>query len=207
MLGASGALVVPFLGANCVGAWFAGSLARRRGKMKGIMIGGIVACVVGFMLLALINADTPRYPGDLPVLPGVRRRHGDAERAGFRAERRRTAATWVRLPGACCSCARWGAPSVARWSARCWRAASDALVELGITTHIDLGEVRQRGCGAGGRDAGDAAACACRRWPARSTSPFWPARWRWGLRLVVAFGMRDLPLRTASANEPVAVGH
>ena len=57
----SGALVVPFLASNCVGAWFSGQLARRHGKLKAILLSGLIACAVGFVLLACIGAGTPRW--------------------------------------------------------------------------------------------------------------------------------------------------
>ena len=71
----SGALVVPFLAANCVGAIVAGWLARRHGKMKAIMVAGLASCLVGFALLALIDGMTSRVPdGGLPVRVGLRHR-------------------------------------------------------------------------------------------------------------------------------------
>ena len=79
------------------------------------------------------------------------------------------------------------------------------LLEAGITAHIDFGEVRHHG----------GTIAACRR-------PF--CRMSVGLvgafhvafiacaaamipALIVAFGMRDLPLRTTSANEPATIAH
>jgi EmrB/QacA subfamily drug resistance transporter len=199
---ASGALVVPFLGANCVGAWFAGSLARRRGKMKGIMIGGIAACVVGFVLLALINADTPRIVlvffqfflgfGVGMVMPSALVSVQNAAGRGDVG-----AATgcvlFLRSMGGAFGSTLVGALLASGFAAR--------LSELGIHSHIDLGEVRQKGAvldgvtpemlphvhaAMGGAFHIAFLACAVAMCVA----------------LVVALGMRDLPLRTASANEP-----
>lgn len=54
----SGTLIVPFLGANVAGAFTAGQLARKLGKAKGIVLGGLAMAVVGFLLLARIGPDT-----------------------------------------------------------------------------------------------------------------------------------------------------
>ena len=55
----SGTLIVPFLGANCVGAFGAGQMARRLGRTKLLIQLGLGAAVIGFALLATIGPDTP----------------------------------------------------------------------------------------------------------------------------------------------------
>lgn len=49
----SGLLVVPFLGLNVCGAYIAGHLARRIGRPRGLLLGGLAACTLGFLGLAL----------------------------------------------------------------------------------------------------------------------------------------------------------
>ncbi|OJY76981.1 MAG: MFS transporter [Rhodospirillales bacterium 70-18] len=55
----SGTLIVPFLAASAAGAFNAGQLARRFGKVKGIVVGGLVVATAGFMMLAAAGAETP----------------------------------------------------------------------------------------------------------------------------------------------------
>jgi EmrB/QacA subfamily drug resistance transporter len=55
----SGTLIVPYLGANCVGAFTGGQIARRLGRVKILIQIGVAATVVGFGLLATIDAATP----------------------------------------------------------------------------------------------------------------------------------------------------
>jgi len=55
---ASGTLIVPFLAANVVGAFTAGQLARRLGKVKGIVLAGLTLSIVGFGLLAFLGGSS-----------------------------------------------------------------------------------------------------------------------------------------------------
>ena len=205
--GSSGALVVPFLASNCVGAWCAGTLARRHGKMKGIMLAGLVACVVGFILLAFINADTSRFtlvvfqaflgfgvgmimPSSLVVVQNAA------------AQRDVGAATgcilFLRSMGGAFGSTLVGALLAGGFATR--------LAELGITAHIDLGEVRQ----SSGSLPGVTPAMLPHVHAAMAGAfhiAFLACAVAMAVALVVAFGMRDLPLRTSSANEPMAVGH
>ena len=62
----SGSLIVPFLGANCVGAFTAGQLARRLGRVKIILQTGLGTAAVGFLLLTTtIQSDSS---GTLAIL-------------------------------------------------------------------------------------------------------------------------------------------
>ncbi len=53
---ASGTLIVPFLGSNVVGAYVSGQLARRMGRAKPIVLGGLAMAAAGFTLLAMLGA-------------------------------------------------------------------------------------------------------------------------------------------------------
>jgi len=55
---ASGTLIVPFLGSNVVGAYVSGQLARRLGRAKPIVLGGLVMATAGFALLGLLGAQS-----------------------------------------------------------------------------------------------------------------------------------------------------
>ena len=199
----SGALVVPFLAANCVGAIIAGWLARRHGKMKAIMIVGLVSCLIGFVLLALIADTTPRFllvfyqlvlgVGIGMVMPSSMVCVQNA------ADRRDIGAAtgcllFLRSMGGAFGSTLVGALLAGEFAKR--------VTELGITAHIGLGEVRQHGAVIAGLPAAMLPhvqlalagafhiaflACAVAMLPA----------------VIVALGMRDLPLRTASASDPV----
>ena len=52
----SGLLVVPFLGSVVVGAYVAGRLARRSGRVKPILLAGLGGCFFGFLLLSTAGA-------------------------------------------------------------------------------------------------------------------------------------------------------
>jgi EmrB/QacA subfamily drug resistance transporter len=199
---ASGALVVPFLGSNCVGAWVAGSLARKRGKMKAIMIAGLVACIVGFALLASVGADTPRSVlvfyqlflgiGIGMVMPSALVSVQNAARSGDVG-----AATgsvlFLRSMGGAFGSTLVGALLASGFAER--------LHALGINVHIDLGEVRQKGVALDGVSP-DMLPHVHAAMGGAFHLAFLACAVAMGVALVVGLGMRDLPLRTASANEP-----
>ena len=58
---ASGTLIVPFLAANVVGAFTAGQLARWLGRVKAIILGGLLCAVAGFTLLAFLGASASHW--------------------------------------------------------------------------------------------------------------------------------------------------
>jgi EmrB/QacA subfamily drug resistance transporter len=207
----SGALVVPFLGANCVGAWFAGSLARRHGKMKAIMVSGLLACVVGFALLALITATTPRVvlvgfqlvlgvgigmvmPSSLVCVQNAADRHDIGAATGC--------LLFLRSMGGAFGSTMVGALLASGFTAR--------LAEFGITAHIDLGEVRS----SHGALAGVAPAMLPHVQTALAGAfhlAFLACAVSMAIATIVALGMRDLPLRTSvasdAAQEPAALAH
>ncbi|HTC08376.1 MAG TPA: MDR family MFS transporter [Acetobacteraceae bacterium] len=199
---ASGVLVVPFLAANCVGAVWAGALARRHGKMKAIMVGGLMACVVGFGLLALIGMHTPRVVlilyqvvlgfGIGMVMPSCLVSVQNA--ADMRDIGAATGCLlFLRSMGGAFGSTLVGALLASGFAAR--------LAELGITAHIDLGEVRQHG----GALASIAPATMPHVQAALADAfhlAFLACAVVMGIAVVVALGMRDLPLRTSAASAP-----
>ncbi len=56
---ASGLLVMPFLVTNVAGAYVGGVLGRWLGRTRGIIVGGLTASVAGFAAMACIGRDTP----------------------------------------------------------------------------------------------------------------------------------------------------
>jgi EmrB/QacA subfamily drug resistance transporter len=203
----SGALVVPFLGSNCIGAWCAGALARRRGKMKGIMIAGIAACVIGFVLLALVDADTPRVVlvafqlflgfGVGMVMPSSLVCVQNAA-----AQRDVGAATgcvlFLRSMGGAFGSTLVGALLAGGFAAR--------LRDIGITAHIDLGQVRQSASALHGITPAMLPHVHAAMAGAFHIA-FLACAVAMGVALMVALGMRDLTLRSSSANEPAALAH
>ena len=199
---ASGALVVPFLAANCVGAIVAGSLARRYGKMKAIMIAGLAGCLFGFVLLALIDGTTSRVllvgyqlvlgfgigmvmPSSLVSVQNAADRSDIGAATGC--------LLFLRSMGGAFGSTLVGALLAKDFAAR--------LIEFGIVTPIDLGEVRQHG----GAIAGVTAAMLPHVQTALAGAfhiAFLACAVAMVPALLVALGMRDLPLRTTSANEP-----
>jgi EmrB/QacA subfamily drug resistance transporter len=203
----SGALVVPFLAANCVGAIVAGWLARRHGKMKAIMIVGMMGCLIGFVLLSFIDRTTPRalllgyqsvlgfgigmvMPSSLVCVQNAADRRDIGAATGC--------LLFLRSMGGAFGSTLVGALLASDFATR--------LAESGITAHIGLGDVHRISGGIAGVTPamlphvqvalGGAfhiafLACAVAMVPA----------------LIVALGLRDLPLRTTSANEPVALAH
>jgi EmrB/QacA subfamily drug resistance transporter len=57
----SGTMIVPFLATSTIGAYNAGQLARRFGKVKGIMAGGLLVSALGFAILTVAGATTPTW--------------------------------------------------------------------------------------------------------------------------------------------------
>ncbi len=56
----SGTLIVPYLAANCLGAFTSGQIARKLGRAKVIIQAGLLASMAGFALLATLGPQTPQ---------------------------------------------------------------------------------------------------------------------------------------------------
>ncbi|HVZ10781.1 MDR family MFS transporter [Rhodopila sp.] len=200
----SGALLAPFLGANCIGAIIAGRLARRHGKMKAIMLAGLAGCLLGFALLSLVTAGTARFvlviyqtvlgmslglvmPSSLVTVQNAAERRDIGAATGC--------LLFLRSMGGAFGSTMVGALLASGFASH--------LVALGITAHIDLGEVRQHG----GALADIPAAMIPQVHIALANAfhlAFLACAVVMAVALVIAVGMRDLPLRTASAHEPSA---
>lgn len=200
----SGALLAPFLGANCVGAVIAGRLARRRGKMKAILIAGLAGCLIGFGLLALVSAATPRavlvfYQLVLGVALGLVM-PSSLVTVQNAAERRDIGAAtgcllFIRSMGGAFGSTMVGALLVSGFAAH--------LAAIGISKTIDLGEIRQH--------AGVLADVPAALMPLVHVAladafhiAFLACAVVMAVALVIAAGMRDLPLRSTPARSPAA---
>ena len=198
----SGILLVPFLGFSCVGAYCAGTLARRRGKMKAIMVAGLCGCVVGFLMLAVLDSSTPRIvmiayqvvlgfcigmimPSSLVCVQNAADRRDVGSATG--------SVLFLRTMGGAFGSTLVGALLANGFATR--------LMDLGVAARIDLGEVRH----AGGAIAGVPAAMMPQVQVALAGAfhmAFFACAVLMAVAVVVALGIRDLPLRTAPANEP-----
>ena len=203
----SGVLVVPYLGSTVIGAMVSGQLARRRGRVKAIVLIGLSLIVFGFVALVLMNARTSLWLVlPLHVFPGGRNRPDHADGADAGAERRGASGAWARPPGLCCSCAPWAARSASTIVGTLLAMRFSAgLHAAGVMQEIDLGSLRG---GSAAFDSLSAGALAAAR--AALASGF-----RLGFlvcallllfALVIALGMRDLPLRSSGRSRKT-LGH
>jgi EmrB/QacA subfamily drug resistance transporter len=207
----SGALLAPFLGANCVGAIIAGRLARRHGKMKAIMVAGLVGCLLGFGLLTMVTADTPRFlliiyqlilgtalglvmPSSMVTVQNAAERRDIGAATGC--------LLFLRSMGGAFGSTMVGALLTTGFASH--------LAAIGITARIDLGEVRQHS----GALADVPAAMMPQVHIALANAfhlAFLACAVVMAVAVVIALGMRDLPLRSAAAHEseaePAALAH
>ncbi len=204
--GSSGALIVPFLASNTVGAFFSGQLARRLGRAKIILVGGLIAALVGFGLLASLNASSSTLfaivamlivgfgigvcmPASLVVVQNAAERRDVGSATG--------GLLFLRSMGAAFGSTMAGGLLASRFT--------QSLASAGVRTTIDLGEMRGHGDAMNGLDAATRllaeqslasgfhlAFAACAGFAAAA--------------LVVCLGMRDLPLQSSGVASG-GVGH
>ena len=65
----SGLLIAPFLGISCIGAFVAGQWARRMGRTKAVLMLGLAIACGGFLLLTLLDPETPDWLEVAATLP------------------------------------------------------------------------------------------------------------------------------------------
>ena len=191
----AGALVAPFLGATCVGATISGFLARRRGRMKAILIAGVIGCGSGFLLLSLVSDRTPVIAmigiqlflgiGLGMVMPGTMICVQNA------AERRDLGAAtgcmlFLRSMGGAFGSTLVGALLASGFAGH--------LAAAGVVAHLDLGDVRQHGGVIAGIDPAMLPQVRIALVAAFHLG-FLACAAVMGAALIAAIGMRDLPLR------------
>jgi MFS family permease len=197
---------VPFLLSNVVGAFSAGQLTRKLGRAKAIVLVGLAGTVVGFILLALIDAQTPLVltivamavvgvsigvcmPSCVVIVQNAAERRDVGSATG--------ALLFLRSMGGAFGSTLVGAVLTARFTER--------LTAMGVQQRIDLGELRRV---QGGGIALDAATQAIAR--TALTSGFQLSYWICAGLLLIAFVacavMRDLPLQS-SHGQPAPAGH
>lgn len=198
----SGALLAPFLGANCVASVVAGRLARRHGKMKAILVVGLLGCALGFGLLALLGASAPRFvlmlaqivlgaalglvmPSSLVTVQNAAERRDIGAATGC--------LLFLRSMGGAFGSTMVGALLASSFASH--------LAAIGVTAHIDLGEVRQHGGALGGLPAAMIPQVHIALANAFHVA-FLACAVVMAVAVVIALGMRDLPLRAAAKQEP-----
>ena len=172
-----------------------GQLARRLGRMKVIVLGGLVGCGVGFALLATIGGDHAgcRLIG-IELVAGLRPWHGHAWQPGLRAERGGAARRgrghrrllFLRSMGGAFGSTLVGALLASGFAGH--------LAAAGVVTHLDLGDVRQHGSAIAGIDPAMLPQVRIALVAAFHMG-FLACAAAMGAALIAAIGMRDLPLR------------
>ncbi len=206
----SGFLVTPFLALNTVGAFTGGQMARRLGRTKGIVLVGFSMGCVGFAMLATLTVTTPLWLVMLAMsvlgfgigicMPNIMVMVQNA------AERRDVgtatgAMLFLRSMGGAFGSTMVGAMLTGVFAAR--------LAAGGYAGGADLGALKPGGTLA---TLGPAALSAGREaLSAGFSMAFGACLLLFVVALVIAAGLRDIPLRTvagsAPAEEPATLGH
>jgi EmrB/QacA subfamily drug resistance transporter len=203
----SGLLVVPFLGSNVIGAYFAGQLARRTGRIKPILLTGLTGCVSGFLLLATTGAATNAVllilyqmalgsgigmtmPSTLVMVQNAAERRDLGVVTGC--------LLFLRSMGGAFGSTMAGALLANRFA--------NEAARIGLRVHIDIGEVRGHGSLLDGLAPGLRQSVQAILTGAFHLA-FSVSALLVGLALVLALGTRDLPLRTSAGGEPAPLSH
>jgi MFS family permease len=203
----SGLMVVPFLGSNCVGAFAAGSVARRVGRTRGLLAVGVAGTIAGFLALATLGSGTPQWLAALyQLLLGVSIGvlMPTSLVATQNAAERRDVGTatgmllFLRSMGGAFGSTLVGAVLAARSAA--------VLAGMGLSTRIDLADLRGHGS-----ELAHLPAAARAGLQAGLAGAFDLAFLGCALLMAVAglvvLRMRDLPLRTTAAAAPAPLAH
>jgi MFS family permease len=186
----SGLLVVPFLGSNCIGAFAAGTIARRVGRTRALIAAGVVGCIAGFALLATLGPTTPEplsvlYQLILGISVGVIMPTSLVATQNA-AERRDVGVATGMLLFLRSMGGAFGSTLVG------------AILASRLPVHVDL----SHGAGLAHLPAATGPALT-----GAFHLAFLVCAVLMGVACVVVFRMRDLPLRTSSAQEPAALAH
>lgn len=206
---ASGLLIMPYLVFNVIGAYSGGQMARRLGRTKAIIVGGLIASCIGFAGLAETGRHTPEWlvlmamavvgigigvcmPNVLVMVQNAAERRDVGTATG--------ALLFLRSMGGAFGSTMVGALLTGTFTAR--------LADAGFPGAADLGAMQKGGALAQLGPAAEAAGQAALG--AGFQFAFGACLALFLLALIVALGLRDLPLRTVSATapqEPAAMGH
>ncbi len=194
----SGSLLVPFLAANVAGAYGSGQLARRLGRVKPILLGGLALSVIGFLLLAVLDAGDSHLRSVLDmallgfgigacmptslVLVQNAAEHGDVGAATG-------SLLFLRSMGGAFGSTLVGALLAARFAGR--------LLQLGVSRPIDLSALRG-GHAAIGLDPATRA-LAQQALESGFHLAFFACAAMLGVALAICLGLRDAVLKSSAA--------
>jgi EmrB/QacA subfamily drug resistance transporter len=207
---ASGTMIVPFLASSVVGAFTSGQLARRLGRAKVILVSGLGATALGFLLMATLDAASSGWliavymlvvgigvglcmPASLVVVQNAaERRDVGAATGGL---------LFLRSMGGAFGSTMVGALLTGVFAHR--------MRVLGVSKPIDFGSLRAAGdtVGDGGAQL-DAAtrALAGTALDSAFVAAFLSCAALAGVAFLISLGMRDLPLQS-SGEKPPSLGH
>jgi EmrB/QacA subfamily drug resistance transporter len=203
----SGWLVLPFLGANVLGAFAGGQLTRRLGRTKTILMCGLGSCTLGFAALAFMGGQSSVFwpiiamlvlgIGIGSVMPTVMVTAQNA------AELRDVGVATgclllLRSMGGAFGSTLVGAVLTLRFGAE--------MAKRGITQSIDMGALRDSA--AGGTGLSEATRLVAQKAVlAAFHIDFGVCAALMVIAVIAASSLRDLPLRTISASSAQSVGH
>lgn len=193
----SGLLIVPFLAANVVGAYGSGQLARRLGRVRSILLGGLALATVGFAMMLTLRLDTSEgwimvftsvaglgigvcMPTSLVVVQNAAERRDIGAATG--------ALLFLRSMGGAFGTTLVGALLTSRFAAR--------LADAGIAAPPDLGALRLPNSGAALADPAVQGATSDALMAAFQVC-FASCAVMMVLALAACLTMRDLPLQSA----------
>lgn len=205
----SGLLIMPFLVFNVIGAYTGGQLARRIGRTKILIIAGLLAGCAGFAGLALTTSSTPEafvlvamavvgvgigicMPNVLVMVQNAAERRDVGTATG--------ALLFLRSMGGAFGSTLVGALLTGTFAAR--------MAAAGFPAAADLGALKQGGTLAALGPTAVAAGHAALGQGFQVA--FGACLVLFLIGVVIAIGLRDIPLRTVAAGapqEPAALGH
>jgi EmrB/QacA subfamily drug resistance transporter len=203
----SGLLVVPFLGSSCLGAYLSGQVARRLGKTKVVLIVGLVACMLGFLMLATLQAKTPlafsmvytlilgiglgaTLPSTLVIVQNAAQRRDVGVATG--------SLLFLRSLGGAFGSTLVGTLLASRFNR--------GLTEAGVQGRVSLSDLREHADAL--RVLGGSARHIIRAGLLGGFhESFLACAFAMALGIAVAWGMNDLPLRSAGAPSPAPIAH
>jgi EmrB/QacA subfamily drug resistance transporter len=203
----SGLLVMPYLVSTTFGAYIAGSLTRRLGKTKRIILAGLGTAITGFVLLALNGGDTSASlvviesvvlgtgiglcsPSTIVVVQNAVERRDVGSATG--------ALLLLRSLGGAFGSTLAGSLLILPFGR--------ALHAAGVQRAIDIGSLSQNAAAFGGLPV-ETRAIAVAGLVAGFTLAFVVSALLMAGAFLVALWLRDLALRTTPAAEPTGIGH
>lgn len=203
----SGLEVMPFLGANVVGAYLAGQMARRIGRTKALLICGLGLTMAGFLLLGLFGPRSAMglVQADLCLLgfgigmvmpSSLVLVQNDAERRDVGVAT--GSFLFLRAMGGAFGATLAGAVLIGRFG--------DLLGALHLPFRLDLGNLDQGRASLGGLSAAQRLAVQGALTDAFHLA-FLITGFLTALAVLIALSLEDVPLRGSITSEPEPIGH